>query len=103
MVLGGLGENEVHVVKRVIDGLGAQHALRESEMRGIDVRVALSQVIPASGSPTIIFRPLMSTMCFRCFLITFGSLISMPRICACAGAVIASTTAQVMKGTSNLR
>ena len=41
VVVGGLGEDEVHVVKRVIDGLGAQHDLRESEMRGIDVRVAL--------------------------------------------------------------
>ena len=40
VVVGGLGEDEVHVVKRVIDDLGAQHALRENEMRGIDVRVA---------------------------------------------------------------
>ena len=41
MVVGRLGEDVVHVVKRVLDDQGAQYALRESEMRAIDARVAL--------------------------------------------------------------
>ena len=41
VVVGCLGEDVVHVVKRVIDDQGAQHALREGEMRVIDARVAL--------------------------------------------------------------
>ena len=38
---GGLGENVVHVAKRVLDDQGAQHALREGELRAIDDRAAL--------------------------------------------------------------
>ena len=38
---GGLGEDVVHVAKRVLDDQGAQHALRGGEVRAIDVRVAL--------------------------------------------------------------
>ena len=41
MVVGVLGEDGAHVVKRVLDGQGAQHALREGEMRAIDDRVVL--------------------------------------------------------------
>ena len=41
VVVGGLGEDVAHVVKRVIDDQGARHALREGRMRAIDDRVAL--------------------------------------------------------------
>ena len=41
MVVRGIGEDVVHVVKRVLDEQGAQHALREREMRPIDASVAL--------------------------------------------------------------
>ena len=41
MVVGRIGADVVHVVRRILDDLGAQHALRESEMRAIDARVAL--------------------------------------------------------------
>ena len=41
VVVGGLGEDVVHVAKRVIDGQGAQHALRGGAMLAIDARVAL--------------------------------------------------------------
>ena len=40
VVVGGLGESVVHVVKRVLGGQGARYALREGEMRAIDARVA---------------------------------------------------------------
>ena len=40
-VVGGLGEDAAHAVKRVLDGQGAQHALRGGEMRAIYARVAL--------------------------------------------------------------
>ena len=41
MVVDDIGEDVVHAVKRVIDELGAQHALREDEMRTIDARAVL--------------------------------------------------------------
>ena len=41
MAVGDLGADVVHVVKRVLDGRGAQHALRDGEVRTIDARVAL--------------------------------------------------------------
>ena len=41
MAVGGIGEDVVHVVKRVLDDQGALYALREGETRAIDVRVAL--------------------------------------------------------------
>ena len=41
MVVGGLVEDVVHVVKRAIDYQCAQHALREGEMRAIDDRAVL--------------------------------------------------------------
>ena len=41
MVVGGLGEEVVQVVKRVLDDQGAQHALREGEMCAVDARAAL--------------------------------------------------------------
>ena len=41
MVAGVLGDGVVHVVKRVIGDRGAQHALREGEMRTIDARAVL--------------------------------------------------------------
>ena len=41
MVVDDIGEDEVRAVKRVLDELGAQHALREDEMRTIDARAAL--------------------------------------------------------------
>ena len=41
MVVGGIGEDVAHVVNVVIDGQGAQHALRGGEMRAVDARVAL--------------------------------------------------------------
>ena len=40
-VVGGLGEGVAHMVKRVLDGQGAHHALREGEMRAIDDRAVL--------------------------------------------------------------
>ena len=39
--VGGLGEDVVHVAKRVLDDQGAQRALREGEVFAIDARVAL--------------------------------------------------------------
>ena len=41
LVVGGLGESVVHVVKRVLDDQGARYALREGAIRAIDARVAL--------------------------------------------------------------
>ena len=41
MAVGDLGADVVHVVKRVLDGQGAQHALRDGEVRTIDARAAL--------------------------------------------------------------
>ena len=41
MIVGGLGEDVVHMVKRVLGDQGDQHALREGEVRAIDARVAL--------------------------------------------------------------
>jgi len=41
VVVGGIGEDVVHVVKRVLDDQGAQYVLREGEKRTIDARVAL--------------------------------------------------------------
>ena len=41
MIVGGIGEDVVHVAKRVLDDQGAKRALRESETRAIDDRVAL--------------------------------------------------------------
>ena len=41
MVVGGIGEDVVHEVKRVLDDQGAQHALRSGGMRAIDARAAL--------------------------------------------------------------
>ena len=41
VVVGGVGEYAVHVVTRVLDDQGAQHALREGAMFAIDARVAL--------------------------------------------------------------
>ena len=41
VVVGGLGEEVVQVVKRVLDDQGAQHALREGEMCAVDARAAL--------------------------------------------------------------
>jgi len=40
LIVGGFGEDEVHVVKRALDDQGAQHALREGEMRAIGDRVS---------------------------------------------------------------
>ena len=41
LVVGGLGEDVVHSVTRVVDGQGAQHALRGGDTRAIDARAAL--------------------------------------------------------------
>ena len=41
VVVGGFGEDVVHVVKRALVDQGAQHALREGELRAIDARAAL--------------------------------------------------------------
>ena len=41
VVVGGFGEDVVHVVKRALVDQGAQHALREGEMCAIDDRVAV--------------------------------------------------------------
>jgi len=41
MIVGGLGEDVVHVVKRVLGDQGDQRARREGEVRAIDARVAL--------------------------------------------------------------
>ncbi len=41
MIVGGLGEDVVHVAKRVLDDQGVKRALRQGEMRAIDARVAL--------------------------------------------------------------
>ena len=41
VVVGGLDEDVVHVVERVLDGQGAQHAFREGEARAIDACAAL--------------------------------------------------------------
>ena len=41
VVVGGVGEYVVHVVTRVLDDQGAQHALREDGIRASDGRVAL--------------------------------------------------------------
>ena len=40
VAVGGLGEDVVHAVTRVLGDQGAQHALREGEVRAIDARVA---------------------------------------------------------------
>ena len=40
VIVGGIGEDVVHAVKRVLDDQGAQHAVREGEVRAIDARVA---------------------------------------------------------------
>jgi len=37
----GIGEGVAHVVNHVLDVQGAQHALRDGEMRASDARVAL--------------------------------------------------------------
>jgi len=41
VVVGCIGEDVVHVVKRVVDDQGVQHAFRGGEMRAIDARVAV--------------------------------------------------------------
>ena len=41
MVVGGIGEDVVHEVKRVLDEQGAQHALRSGGMRAIDACAAV--------------------------------------------------------------
>ena len=41
MVVGGLGEGVAHVVTRILDGQGAQHAPREGATRAIETRAAL--------------------------------------------------------------
>ena len=41
VVVGGLGDDVVHGLKRALDDYCAQHALREGEMRAIGDRVAL--------------------------------------------------------------
>ena len=41
MVVGGLGEDVVHVVKRVLGYQGAQHSFRVGEMCAIVARVAV--------------------------------------------------------------
>ena len=41
VVVGGVGEYVVHVVTRVLDDQGAQHALREDGICASDGRVAL--------------------------------------------------------------
>ena len=40
VVVGGLGEDVVHVLKRVLEDHGAQHAIRAGELRAIDARAA---------------------------------------------------------------
>ena len=40
-VEGDIGEDVVHVVKRVLDDQGAQHARREDGMRAVDARATL--------------------------------------------------------------
>ena len=41
MRVGGLGEDLIRVVSRVLGGQGAPHALREGGVRAIGARVAL--------------------------------------------------------------